>query len=41
MSVLDRIVAGTREDVRRRRTDVSLAALESELAKRGEDRPFS
>jgi len=41
MSVLDRIVAGTREDVRRRRTDVPLATLESELAKRGEDRPFS
>jgi len=41
MSVLDRIVAGTREDVRRRRGEVPLATLESALAKRGEDRPFS
>jgi indole-3-glycerol phosphate synthase len=41
MNVLDRIVASTREDVRRRREDVPLARLESELAGRGDDRPFS
>jgi indole-3-glycerol phosphate synthase len=40
MSVLDRIVAGTREDVRRRRAEVPLATLESALAARGKDRPF-
>jgi indole-3-glycerol phosphate synthase len=40
MSVLDRIVASTREDVRRRREEVPLARLESELAGRGDDRPF-
>ena len=41
MSVLDRIVASTREDVRRRREEVPLTRLESELAGRGDDRPFS
>ncbi|MCA1682710.1 MAG: indole-3-glycerol phosphate synthase TrpC [Actinobacteria bacterium] len=41
MSVLDRILAATREDVRRRREQVPLATLQSALAKRGEDRPFS
>ncbi|MFP5364748.1 MAG: indole-3-glycerol phosphate synthase TrpC [Thermoleophilia bacterium] len=41
MNVLERIVAGTREDVRRRREAVPLATLESALAGRGEDRPFS
>ena len=41
MNVLERIVAGTREDVRRRRAEVPLAQLESALAKRGDDRPFS
>jgi len=41
MSVLDRIVADTREDVRRRRAEVPLATLESALAARGKDRPFS
>lgn len=40
MNVLDRIVASTREDVRRRREAVPLARLESELAGRGDDRPF-
>ncbi len=41
MNVLDRIVASTRDDVRRRREEVPLARLESELAGRGDDRPFS
>jgi indole-3-glycerol phosphate synthase len=40
MNVLDRIVASTREDVRRRREEVPLSTLESELAGRGDDRPF-
>src|SRR4051794_5592571 len=40
MNVLERIVASTREDVRRRREEVPLARLESELAGRGDDRPF-
>jgi indole-3-glycerol phosphate synthase len=41
MSLLDRIVAGTHEDLRRRRAEVPLATLENALARRGEDRPFS
>lgn len=41
MNVLERIVAGTREDVRRRRREVPLAELETALARRGDDRPFS
>ena len=41
MNVLERIVASTRADVRRRRGEVPLARLESELAGRGDDRPFS
>ena len=41
MNVLERIVAGTREDVRRRRAEIPLEALESALAGRGDDRPFS
>ncbi len=41
MNVLERIVAGTREDVRRRRAEIPLSALESALAGRGDDRPFS
>ena len=41
MNVLDRIVASTRDEVRRRRDDVPLSRLESELAGRGDDRPFS
>ena len=41
MNVLERIVASTRDDVRRRREEVPLARLESDLAGRGDDRPFS
>jgi len=41
MNVLERIVATTREDVRRRRSQTPLATLERALAKRGDDRPFS
>ncbi len=41
MNVLERIVAGTREDVRRRRAEIPMSALESALARRGDDRPFS
>ncbi len=41
MSVLDRIVESTREDVRRRRRDVPLSELEGRLAAPREDRPFS
>jgi indole-3-glycerol phosphate synthase len=41
VNVLEKIVAGTREDVRRRRAAVPLAELESALAGRGDDRPFS
>ena len=41
MNVLERIVAETREGVRRRREEIPLAELESALAGRGEDRPFS
>ncbi len=41
MTVLDRIVAHAREDVRRRREEIPLATLENELASRGKDRPFS
>ena len=41
MNVLERIVADTREDVRRRRQEIPLAALETALAVRGDDRPFS
>ncbi len=41
MNVLDRIVAGTREDVRNRRRQTPLAELERALARRGDDRPFS
>jgi indole-3-glycerol phosphate synthase len=40
MNVLERIVASTRDDVRRRREEVPLSRLESELAGRGDDRPF-
>ncbi|MDX6720838.1 MAG: indole-3-glycerol phosphate synthase [Solirubrobacteraceae bacterium] len=40
MNVLERIVAGTREDVRRRRAQTPLATLELALAGRGDDRPF-
>jgi len=41
MNVLERIVAGTREDLRRRREQVPLATLEKALDGRGDDRPFS
>ncbi|HVL30810.1 MAG TPA: indole-3-glycerol phosphate synthase TrpC [Solirubrobacteraceae bacterium] len=41
MNVLERIVADTREDVRRRREEVPLSRLERALASRGEDRPFN
>jgi indole-3-glycerol phosphate synthase len=40
VSVLDRIVDATREDVARRREAVPIAELENRLAGRGEDRPF-
>ncbi|HYF26647.1 MAG TPA: indole-3-glycerol phosphate synthase, partial [Baekduia sp.] len=41
MSVLDRIVETTREDVRRRRERIPLADLEAQLSGRPEDRPFA
>jgi indole-3-glycerol phosphate synthase len=42
MNVLDRIVADTRDDVRRRREEIPLSQLESAVAGRGDDdRPFS
>jgi indole-3-glycerol phosphate synthase len=40
MSVLDRIVDATREDVARRREAVPLAELEGRLAAPRDDRPF-
>lgn len=40
MSVLDRIVESTRQDVRQRQRDVPLRDLELALAGRGHDRPF-
>jgi indole-3-glycerol phosphate synthase len=41
VNVLERIVASTREDVRRRRKAVPLTQLESALAAPRDDRPFS
>ena len=41
MSVLDRIVETTRQDLAERRRAVPQAALEREIATRGDDRPFS
>jgi len=41
VSVLDRIVDSTRNDVRRRREQVPLRDLERRLAERTDDRPFS
>jgi indole-3-glycerol phosphate synthase len=41
MSVLDRILDETRQDVARRRAQLPLAKLEAQLAARGDDRPFS
>ncbi len=40
MNVLERIVAGTRDDVRRRRREIPLSTLQSALEGRGDDRPF-
>ncbi len=41
MSVLDRIVDTTKEEVRRRQEEVPLKDLEAQLAGRGDDRPFA
>jgi len=41
VNVLERIVASTKDDVRRRRKEVPLSALESALAAPRDDRPFS
>ena len=41
VNVLERIIAGTREDVARRREEIPLATLEQALERRGDDRPFS
>ncbi len=41
MSVLDRIVESTRQDLEQRRRDHPMAELERELEGRGQDRPFS
>jgi len=41
VSVLERIVEATRQDLARQRREVPLATLEREVAARGEDRPFS
>jgi indole-3-glycerol phosphate synthase len=41
MSILESIVDSTRREVRERRAKTPLRALESQLANRGEDRPFS
>ncbi|MDX6667886.1 MAG: indole-3-glycerol phosphate synthase [Solirubrobacteraceae bacterium] len=41
MSVLEEIVAATRRDVVRRARELPQAELERELARRGEDRPFT
>jgi indole-3-glycerol phosphate synthase len=41
VTVLDRIVESTRQDVAQRRREVPLAQLERAIEKRGEDRPFS
>jgi indole-3-glycerol phosphate synthase len=41
VSVLDRIVDSTREDLRRRQERVPLRELEARLAQRPDDRPFS
>lgn len=41
MSVLDRIVESTREEVERRREERSLASLEAQLGSRPEGRPFN
>ena len=41
MSVLDRIVDATKDEVRRREEETPLAQLESQLAGRGDGRPFA
>ena len=41
MSVLDRIVSDTRDELERRRREVPLANLEQVVASRGDERPFS
>jgi indole-3-glycerol phosphate synthase len=41
MNVLERIISETREDVRRRRAQISLESLQDAIGRRGEDRPFS
>jgi len=41
VNVLDRIVDDTREELERRRREVPQAELERQLARRGQDRPFS
>ena len=41
MSVLERILDDTREEVERRRREVPLANLESAVAARGDERPFA
>lgn len=41
MSVLEKILADTREEVRDRRRDVPLAELESRISGRHDDRPFA
>ena len=41
MSVLDRILDDTRDEVERRRREVPLANLESAVAARGDERPFA
>jgi indole-3-glycerol phosphate synthase len=41
LNVLDRIVSSTLEDVERRRSSVPLSQLESQVAERGEGRPFT
>lgn len=41
MSVLDRIVDSTKEEVRRRQEQVPMKTLEAQLASRGDDRPFA
>jgi indole-3-glycerol phosphate synthase len=41
VSVLDRIVEATRQEVRRRREEVPLSELEARLVARGDDRPFA
>ena len=41
MNVLEKIIAGTRKDVVKRREQVPLSKLEEALERRGDDRPFS